>query len=414
MLKKTAEPKVLYITYLGILEPIPQSQALPYLFKLSETATIHLLSFEKKELLREKHREAIELKASFSNCTLRWHRLRYHKYPKVISSFFDILLGVSVSIYLVIRYNINIIHARSNIPIAIAYCLRWLLPVKVLYDRRGTMGDDHVEHSGWKTGGILHRLAKSFEKIAIAKSDALVVLTKRAHGCLRREMAFIAKRSPLIETIPCCINMELFTCSLNSRIRETLGLSDKLVLVYSGSVGTYNVLSEMFDFFVEALQLAPHAHFLVLTQNKDIVTRYLSEKSSIDKGKFTIISSTQKDIPLYLCAGDLGLVLRKASSTAIAASPTKFGEYLACGLPVIASAGIGDMDEIINTHRIGVILKAYNRQCYKEAMEKILILMQNDGQLRQRCRSTAEKVYALDKGVNVYRHIYQSLHTSFS
>ena len=65
MLRGMTNPRVLYITYLGILEPIPQSQVLPYIFKLSEIATIHLLSFEKKELLKKKYKETVELKALF-------------------------------------------------------------------------------------------------------------------------------------------------------------------------------------------------------------------------------------------------------------------------------------------------------------------------------------------------------------
>jgi hypothetical protein len=39
------------------------------------------------------------------------------------------------------------------------------------------------------------------------------------------------------------------------------------------------------------------------------------------------------------------------------ASPVKFGEYLASGLPVVMSAGIGDYSELVRRKKVGVILK---------------------------------------------------------
>jgi len=44
--------RVLYITYDGILEPLGQSQVLNYLESLSDRHQIHLMSFEKKEDIR--------------------------------------------------------------------------------------------------------------------------------------------------------------------------------------------------------------------------------------------------------------------------------------------------------------------------------------------------------------------------
>ena len=54
---KDTKIKVLYISYLGMLEPIPKSQVLPYLFELSKDAEIHLLSFEKKKLIKKESGE---------------------------------------------------------------------------------------------------------------------------------------------------------------------------------------------------------------------------------------------------------------------------------------------------------------------------------------------------------------------
>ncbi|MDP2943348.1 MAG: hypothetical protein Q8O36_07605, partial [Candidatus Omnitrophota bacterium] len=86
---------------------------------------------------------------------------------------------------------------------------------------------------------------------AIRKSDAIVVLTQRANDQLRKSVNYSSNIS--IDTIPCCVDLQLFKLADNQNLKDEIGLSDKFVFVYSGSVGTYNLLDEMFDFFKEAL-----------------------------------------------------------------------------------------------------------------------------------------------------------------
>lgn len=74
----------------------------------------------------------------------------------------------------------------------------------------------------------------------------------------------------------------------------------------------------------------------------------------------TIMSVSRQKLPGLLCFCDEGIIFRWDSPTAIVSSPIKFAEYLACGLPVVASANAGDLEEIIKSNRFGVILEAYN------------------------------------------------------
>ena len=83
----------LYVTYLGILEPIPQSQALPYLFGLCREYKIFLLSFEKRKFLWENRAKLRAIEEDLGARGIRWVRLTYHKHPAVLSSLFDIFLG---------------------------------------------------------------------------------------------------------------------------------------------------------------------------------------------------------------------------------------------------------------------------------------------------------------------------------
>lgn len=399
--------RILYITYLGILEPIPQSQVLPYLFELSKHFKIHLLSFEKAKILRNNRTQIKLTKERLSQKGIDWIMLYYHKRPLVLSSLFDIFIGMIVSLFLIYRFKISIIHARSNIPIAIGYALKTLLPIKLLYDRRGIMGEDHTEHSGWKKGGYLYRTAIWFEAKALKKSNAIVVLTKRMNLQLKNNLN--SYKNILIRTIPCCVNLELFCYRDNRTLKERLDLSKKFVLIYSGSLGTYNLLDEMLDFFKEMLQLIPNAHFVILSQNKDTVFNLIMKRKDLDRNKIMLTDVFQEELPVFLSMADAGLVFRRTSPTAIAASPTKFAEYLACGLPVISTPEIGDLEEIINTHKVGVVLAGYGKNEYKQAINKLLGLLKEGDILKERCRKVAESIFSLNGGVKAYSDIYNYL-----
>ncbi len=47
-------------------------------------------------------------------------------------------------------------------------------------------------------------------------------------------------------------------------------------------------------------------------------------------------------------AAQLGLSFVRPCPSKVSSSPTKIGEYLAAGLPVISTAGIGDVDELLD------------------------------------------------------------------
>ena len=87
------DKKVLYISYNGLLEPIAFSQVLPYLKVLSKNGyRFILLTFEKNKDLEECGKEYLKnIKDNLNKENITWIWLRYHKYPKNVSTILDIL-----------------------------------------------------------------------------------------------------------------------------------------------------------------------------------------------------------------------------------------------------------------------------------------------------------------------------------
>jgi glycosyltransferase involved in cell wall biosynthesis len=101
--------------------------------------------------------------------------------------------------------------------------------------------------------------------------------------------------------------------------------------------------------------------------------------------------------------------LIKSGYSKISSSPTKIAEYLASGLPVISSAGIGDLDELIAEDNVGALLYAYNRESYERALAEMDRLLLDPG-VAGRCRESARKRFDLASvGGPRYRRLYQRL-----
>ena len=62
----------------------------------------------------------------------------------------------------------------------------------------------------------------------------------------------------------------------------------------------------------------------------------------------------QFGLSAILAACDYGILIRENTVTNQVASPTKFAEYLASGLPVIISPNLGDYSAFVETHHCGI------------------------------------------------------------
>jgi hypothetical protein len=119
------------------------------------------------------------------------------------------------------------------------------------------------------------------------------------------------------------------------------------VLSYIGSIGTWYLLDEMLHFFSHLKQKVPFAKFLFLTpDNKnDILEK--ATKYNLTKEDFIIQFTQRKNIPKIAHASDYSIFFIKPAYSKKSSSPTKMGELLAMGIPLICNNNVGDVEEII-------------------------------------------------------------------
>jgi hypothetical protein len=89
-------------------------------------------------------------------------------------------------------------------------------------------------------------------------------------------------------------------------------------------------------------------------------------------------------------------------------SPTRMAEVLGCGRPVVANPGVGDVEQVISQHRVGVLARGPSAAEMDACVAKLLALLK-DPLLAPRCRRTAEELFSLEAGTSAYNELYWNL-----
>lgn len=409
--------RVLFISYNGMLDPLGQSQVIPYLRELSEACGVRftLLSYEREAAWQAEGRARCEeLRARLASHDIDWHRLRYHQRPSLPATFYDVIAGVRYARNLVKRNGIEMVHARSHIPATIALALKKRLGVKMIFDVRGLMADEYVDAGHWRAGSIKYRLTKRMERRCLAATDGVVTLTEAIWPIIK-EWDGLRGRTLPHEVVPCCADLELFRFDAEARARRRaeLKLDQKFVVVYSGSIGGWYLTEEMADLFATLLRERANAHFLWLTPGAHDTIKNLMRARGILESQYSVRAVKTADVPSYLSASDVGLAFIKPCFSKLASSPTKTAEYLACGLPVIINAGVGDADALVTGEQVGALVHHFNSEAYKQAAATVSQLLEDVEATRRRTRSVAQRLFDVrGVGLERYARLYETVVSS--
>jgi len=405
----------LFISYNGMLEPLGQTQVIPYLRELAKRGVdVTLLSFEKPHAYSDAGREECRLRQlQLSADGIDWHWLPYHQSPSLPATAYDVFAGRRYAKQLVEQKKIELVHSRGHIPATIALPLKKHAPVKTIFDLRGLMAEEYVDAEHWRKGGLPYRLTKTVERRIFATTDAIVTLTERIWPIISKWEG-LRDRSVHHSVIPCCVDLSTFKFSHEDRKRrrDALGLGDRFTLIYSGSLDGWYLTEKMADFFATFVRRHSQGHLLWLTTGSHDRVKSLMSKRNIPESNFSVLAVSAPEVTSYLSAADSGIAFIKPCISKLASSPTKNGEYLACGLPLILNAGIGDSDALVDVWNAGALVRELDETSYCDALDKIEVLVQ-DPETRTRMREVATRVFDLYSiGAERYAALYEKVLTN--
>jgi glycosyltransferase involved in cell wall biosynthesis len=387
-------------------DPLGQSQVIPYLQGLSASGhRVWLLSFEKPERYESgKH----EIDTLLKNAEITWLPQTYTSKPPVLSTLKDIRMMRKVAFETLVKEKIDVLHCRSYISALIGQSAKKKFGTKFIFDMRGFWADERVDGGLWKLSNPIFKRIYSFfkkkEKQFLLEADAVVSLTQNAANEIHSWKGF--QQVP-ITVIPCCADLDLFVRpeeTLIHNLKKEINIpSEAFVLTYLGSLGTWYMLTEMLEFFKTLTQSKPNAHFLFLTADDPSMVLDEAEKMGIPKSQIRVKKAARKEVPLWASVGNASLFFIRPLFSKKASSPTKMGELMSLGMPLICNNQVGDVEQILRDGGNGIILNAFNTAAYEKAISELDEVLALNPQNSIDC---AYKYYSLKNGIDSYLNIY--------
>jgi glycosyltransferase involved in cell wall biosynthesis len=399
---------ILYITQDGVTDHIGRSQIAPYLTDLARQGfRIHVVSAEKAG------RDALiaEYQATFDGLGVGWTRVRYRNTPPIIGQAITHFAMQRAALSITRRERVAVVHCRSLPGALIGRAIKRACGAKFIFDFRNFYADGGLVTSRGPRRRVYAWL-KRLEGPLVCDADKVVCLTHSAktllsQGCLGEDL-HAGRR---FQVIPCCADFSHFdrarvSAAVVDSARARAATAGAPILLYLGSLGADYLLREMIALFVQLLAIRPGAEFLFLCNNGKEIVEAQCDACGVPRDRIHFLSADRSEIPAFLALADLSVVFIRPDASKAGCSPTKLAELFACGVPVIANAGVGDMDTIIAPARnASVLVRDFSDQSLRAALRDVLA-MKDLGDVDIRTNS---REFALEEGVARYAAVYNEL-----
>lgn len=381
----SGRPHVCYVVYWGASEPLGRTVAVPAVEALSRWVDVTLVSFEKPE--DRSSRRMREVRDRLERAGVEWRPLAYHASPPVVSSFLDLWSGVRAVEELHATRPFDLVLGRTFVGGLVAALGAERLRLPFVYYQDACWPEEQVDAGKWSRGSLPDMAAHRLEEVSFRAADGLVVLTRRTLERLRRDGRVPAERPVVVAPT----TSGVIDLASPESLRRPRASARSLRLLYLGSVAGRYPLDAILDFLAAARTRIPGSVLSVYAhRDRELVVREADRRGLGDAVR--VDRAEPSELPAVFRAHDAGLVLLRGGLSARCQTPTKVGEYLAFGLPVVSSPIVGDVPALLRRENVGVVLSALTPEACGEAVEAMLPLVR-DPDLPLRAHRLATTVF---------------------
>jgi glycosyltransferase involved in cell wall biosynthesis len=286
--------------------------------------------------------------------------------------------------------------------------------IKFLNDIREFYADSRVDGNMWNIKNPVFKKVYQFfkkkESLAVKESNGIVCLTYAAEKIIHTWPEY-NKTVPL-EVIPCSADLDLFNPDhiqekVKRDLKNELGISDSdFVISYLGSIGGWYLTDEMLQFCKVMSDKIPAAKFLFISPHRHDEIRAAAVKHRIDSSKIITKKAGRSQVPLLLSLSRFSIFFIKPCYSKQSSSPTKHGEIMAMGIPLITNSGVGDVEMIVEQFHSGIVIHSFDEAEYAKAASAIAAGINWD---TDEIRKGANEFYSLQTAVEKYTSIYNKI-----
>ena len=394
---KNFNKKTLYLSYDGVLEPLGSSQVLNYVLGMSKISDFILYTFEKISDLKDKKR-VDEIEQQAKSCGVIWKKSIYHHKPTTVATIYDLIILSWNVLCMLIFQKIKTIHLRGyllGIPLLL---FRNWFNFNLIFDMRGFWADEKADRAGWNKSGQKYKFFKGLEKKLLNKADKIITLTTNSKRILVETHGVASSK---IEVIRTCADEKLF-------IKQPKPYQKEIKFGYLGTLDTAYDFTKVLRFFKKFHSINQDCSLDVYSaKNKDYVDSVARENGfeQIDKISVNFVRDKEKLVNA-INSFDVCIFYLNENYSVKASMPTKVGEVLMCGVPIICNKFNEDIEEIINLG-CGMVCNFDNDDMQK--INQFLLQNKKSKEIQENCRLVASQEFSLNTGLKLYTSIYKDL-----
>ena len=385
--------RCLYISYDGLLDPLGQSQILPYIESLNNNGyRFIIMSYEKIKGNKVKIKK---LKRELNEKNIIWKYFPFRKGK--LHFFYRMFMGVFYINFIHFKKKIDLVHLRGGYPgliYFISFCRN-----KYLYDLRAFWGQ-------WSDGGrtkensFTYKLLLMLERKLINHALGIVVLDKSGKDYIQKNFNYM---KPLT-IIPTSTNIKKYKLNI-----EKNKSSIKFVYLGGAEYPPYKIIDAL-KIVKELMHKGLNCEIDFINKNDHVIIKNIIENEKFNDIKYSIIALNHKEVVERLPLYDIGLIFLEKGKWIRMSSPTKIGEYLAAGLIVFGNKNIAVLDRLSEeSESIEIIDIKKNEIIYESKRIEKLLKKINNIKFRKESRRLAEKYYSLSSANEKYLEIYKKL-----
>lgn len=331
---------LLFITWDGPQTSYMEGLFMPIFHEIAKSGEVnfHVIQFTWAD-----QKKIEEVKKAAENSGIRYTAFPVYKKPVAnIGSFLTLFTSSQKIEKYIIENKIDIVMPRSTFPAFMVNKIK-NKNFSIIFDADGLPIEERVDFAGLKRNSFLYKFLKSTEIKMLQQADAVITRSQKSIDIHIKNIG--ENFRPKFSVVQNGRNKNWFqkNDSFRNEARKELNLENEFLFVYAGSLGPQYCLPEMLEIFQKYSEKRS-AKFLILTGNITFAEQNIPQEIS---QKIIIKSVTSEKVPFYLNAADTAFALRRPAFSMQGVAPIKLGEYLLCGIPVIASKGIGDTEEIL-------------------------------------------------------------------
>jgi len=270
-----------------------------------------------------------------------------------------------------VRMRPDVVHAHDVNTLPTAWAAARLARARLVYDAH-EISTSREGYEGFR------RFVGGVERFMFPRVDGAITTTDRRAAFFAR--AYGVDRPVVLQNRP--RQQEIAN---SNRIREELGLDAAYpVVLYQGGLQSGRGL----DRIVSAAERVPDALFVFIGGGRlaDELETQVERLGLTDRVRF-IPTVPLEQLPEYTASADIGVqALENTCLNHVTTDSNKLFEYIAAGLPVVAS-NFPEIRKIIQTHEVGLLVPSDDTDALAEAIGRLV----NDQSLRGRLAANASR-----------------------